>query len=87
MRWELWVLVVACGLSLGLFVRNNAVFRYRVQVLERVHQAAQIDIAREQSWEWRYVMMASVGYARMLILFWKPLPSFYPDQTFMEVTQ
>lgn len=71
-------------LGLLLLIRNECVYRYRVALLDTIRDAANSDIDAGRSWVWRYKAYDAVGYCVMVLQFWRPLHSFYPDQRFLD---
>ena len=63
--------------------RNYSVFNYRIKLLDDIHHAAQVDIALDRDWKWRYDEFNTVTYKQMLNSL-KSLDSFYPDKSFTE---
>lgn len=71
------------GLMMIIAVRNFLVFGYTMRLLKQVSRWARDDINRRLPWKWRYDVLDSVGYFEMIVKFWKPLGSFYPDKAFI----
>lgn len=78
----LFVLISALLVHLGR--RHNRVMEYRAHLLAIIGEASDRDIWAGRDWRWRLDIFKSVTYASMLYKFWKPLPSFYPDKSFLE---
>ncbi len=66
-----------------VFVRNNYVLKYRLELIDLIDLAAVHDAKQGKRWQWRYDVLESVPYDQMVIYFWKPLKSFYPDKSFI----
>lgn len=78
------ICLVLIAATLGMIRRNNRVLRYRRDVLNRISDAAYIDIEHGNPWVWRYTLYDSVSYDEMLYKFWRPLDSFYPNELFAD---
>lgn len=66
-----------------LLHRNNRVADYRramLRVIEQANEANPFDV------DWRIKAYESVEYTEMWLKFWKPLDSFYPDKSFLDLT-
>lgn len=62
-----------------LLIRNERVYRYRSRLNKTVFAASVWD------YKWRVEMMDRVSYDDMMLRFWKPLDSFYPDKSFLDL--
>lgn len=71
-----------------LIVRNDAVFRYRNGLLDLIGDAIDVDFSVPNigrvDFDWRYKAFQAVPYNAMVLQFWRPLKSFYPDMSFTE---
>lgn len=68
-----------------LFIRNLRVGKYRGKLIQDIHNAGMIDIENGTYMAaWRYEAFDSVSYNKMVLMFWKPLDSFYKDRSFLE---
>lgn len=63
--------------------RNPAVYHYRMSLISQISVSCYADIDRQEGWMWRYDMFDSVSYSKMILKFWKPLDSFYPNKSFI----
>ena len=79
------IVTVALAFCWWALMRVRKVFEYRSKLLNRVHAAYHADLARGREWEWRYDMFESVSNAEMIFKLWRPIDSFYPDKSFIEV--
>ena len=73
---SIMVLAIICG------VRNEMVSRYRGRLIQDIHNSCAVDINLRRDWQWRYEAYDKVSYNSMVLQFWRPLDSFYPDQSF-----
>jgi hypothetical protein len=73
--------------SLVTLVRNSKVYAYRGELIDKMYDAADDDINRGRSYKWRQEVYQSVSYNEMVYKFWKPIDSFYPDKSFIEIGQ
>jgi hypothetical protein len=63
--------------------RNCRVLAFRVQLLDDIGRAAQVDrLHGHNDFKWRYEAFDAVTYDEMMRRFWRPLESFYPDRRF-----
>lgn len=77
--------LLVCCWGIATFFRNNAVLRYRQDLISRISVASRHDLKRGiYDYEWRWAVFDSVNYSEMVFRFWRPLESFYPDKSFME---
>lgn len=53
--------------------RIETVFRFRADLLAKIHDRCGEDIEASRDWEWRYKAFESVSYNDMVTHFWKPL--------------
>jgi hypothetical protein len=75
-----WLLGLWCIIALLMvwwFRRNERVYHFRMDLIDRIHQANQ---TVRGEWEWRYEEFNRVSYDRMFWEFWKPVraEAFYP---------
>lgn len=79
--------IILLAIPLTLRIRNIRVFRYRIKLLDAVHKKNLEDIDKGGkripyiTHRWEY--LETVSYDRMVLMFWKPLDSFY-DPKFLE---
>ena len=66
--------------------RNQAVYEYRRNLILELDMLYKADVALGGNWRWRYNVFHSVEYSDMMLKFWKPLDSFYPDKSFLDPT-
>ncbi len=79
------LLVAVMLVALVMLVRNQCVYRFRMELIDKISTSAQRDIASgNYDWGHRYEVFHSVPYERMVWQFWKPLRAFYPDMAFCE---
>jgi len=71
------VMIIILMSSIYMFLRNNAVYKYRIGLLDRISKAAEEDINMGRDWRWRYDILHKVTYQEMVWKFWKPISSFY----------
>lgn len=75
------------GLLIFGWLRNHWVFNFRMEMLDKVSEAADDDIKKgRHNWLWRYDVLRSVSYNEMVYHFWKPLKwqSFWKNNLFMQ---
>lgn len=88
MAWFFLCIAVILCWAAGMLVRNQRVYTYRGKLIDRISAAVQADIARNEhkpaEWQWRWDVFESVKYDEMVNKFWRPLNSFYPDQSFVQ---
>jgi hypothetical protein len=78
----LGILTLAMGGCVYMLVRNQAVYNYRTKVSKVVFSASAWD------YKWRVKEMDAVSYNDMMLKWWKwPLSDFYPDKSFLDLTQ
>ena len=70
---------VLLALVVYMLIRNLQVYNYRTRMGEIVFAASVWD------YKWRLAAMNRVSYNDMMIRFWKPLDSFYPDKSFLDL--
>lgn len=78
-----WLCITAyCG---AILIRNDRVYRFRMELLNKVGAAADRDIQARRDWMWRYEAFRKVSYREMMYPVWKPLKaeSFYDDVQFL----
>ena len=75
------ILILLCGYFLTLY-RNYKTLSFRLFVLRRISILADRDIANNKPWGWRYDDFNSISYSTMVLKFWKPLKSFYKNNSF-----
>lgn len=67
------------------WLRNNAVYRYRINLICQIQRRCYEDVDRGYyDWHWRFEAFDSIGYNEMVFKFWRPLESFYPDKSFIK---
>ncbi len=73
--------VLLMGLTILLLFRNQAVSRYRLQLLNKIAEINQNDIRRGEleTWVWRFHEFSRITYEQMLFRLWKPVHSFYDE--------
>lgn len=81
--WASFVLVML-SFSLCMLLRNNAVYKIRMAIIDGMSVGARRDIEQGEDYKWRYAMFDSVSYKQMLFKFWKNLDSFYQDKSFYQ---
>lgn len=61
-------------------IRTTLVAKYRLKVLNRMHDRYREEINAGNGFtKWRFDEWDKVSFNRMVILFWRPLPSFFED--------
>lgn len=80
----MWFLILVGIFNLFLMYRNRQVFDYRMELLDKVSKMADKDIAAGREFRWRYEYLGTVEYNTMVMQFWKPLDSFYPNKSFIK---
>ena len=73
----LFLLYCAIGL-----IRNTFVLRYRMNLIDRISTLNMREPEKDGGWRWK--AYDRVNYKDMLLKFWKPLDSFYPDKRFLQ---
>jgi hypothetical protein len=68
-------------------IRTELVARYRKRLIEIVGALAREDAKNGRDGSWRWKMMDTVTFDDMCRKFWKPLDSFYPDKSFITLSQ
>lgn len=66
------------GCIIAMF-RNNSVYKYRTNLLNRISDAARVDIENLSAWSWRYDEFDQATYDEMVLKFWRKPSSFYPQ--------
>ncbi len=66
-------------LTVVLWIRNEQVYRYRIDLIERVYDDRMAAIYGRPNQGLTWEMIRSVSYDSMVWQFWRPLDSFYPD--------
>ena len=62
--------------------RNSRVFKYRMELIDKLSEAAKKDIDAGLDPQWRYAEFNKVTYNEMVYRFWKPLDNFYEKNLF-----
>jgi hypothetical protein len=76
----LWtILMLLLAFAIYILIRNQKVYRYRRRMADVVFSASVWD------YKWRLQVYESVTYNDMMLRFWKPLDSFYPDKSFLDL--
>lgn len=60
-----------------LFYRNGSVRRERDRVMDEVFRLCAEDIEKGFPYEWRLKALEETGYVKMVVMFWKPVKSFF----------
>lgn len=60
--------------------RNEEVFAYRSNLINRISDRAMLDVKEGNDPQWRYDLFDSVKYEDMVNKFWKPITSFYDEE-------
>jgi|ERR1051326_395623 hypothetical protein len=76
------IVLLVGALAITYAIRNGRVYNYRARLLVTI--AEQIPI-KPYDIDWRIAAYNTVGYFEMLLKFWKPLDSFYPDKSFLDL--
>ena len=71
-------------ISLLMLWRNDVVHKYRISLINLIHEQAKRDIDQDLSRRWRYKVFYSITYDTMLYKFWRRMDSFYSDKSFLE---
>ena len=80
----IWLALIVACYYFGMY-RNRQVYHFRMDYLKRTSMAARIDINEHlRPWMWRYEKLDEPEYVSMVLQFWKPLESFYPDKSFLD---
>ena len=65
-------------LSVGMLWRNHCVYKFRMDLLDKIARANHRDIENGNfHWMWRYEKLNGVPYMNMMWQFWRSLESFY----------
>lgn len=64
--------------------RVNQVYKYRMWLIDQVYLQTRADLEHRREWLWRYDTYEAVGFDKMVLKFWHPLPDFYPDKRFIQ---
>ena len=80
--WIAWIFIMVAITYFRL--RLELVARYRHRLLVYIFAAGCDDIEHDRCPLWRYDVLDSVSFGKMLYQFWRPLESFYPDTRFTE---
>lgn len=62
-------------LNVCFLIRSELVFRYRMKLLDSIRDIARPDVAIRM-----IELLAAVTYGEMVIKFWRPFNSFYPEE-------
>jgi len=76
--------IIPLGLLLYMLIRVNRVTKYRMALLAEITKASSSDISANRDYTWRYKVFDSIEFNDMCNRFWKPLPSFYSDMSFVD---
>src|SRR5688500_1880506 len=71
-------------LEVVIVLRIYFAVRYRVKVGRLTADEGYRDINHGRCPWWRWEAFQSVSYERMILFFWRPLNSFYPNTEFMQ---
>ena len=63
--------------------RNSRVHKYRKQLVDQIRVAAEDDAMSGRNADWRWDVFESVSYDTMIVQFWRPLRTFYPNKAFI----
>lgn len=68
-----------------MLYRNEKVYKFRLDLIERLHDAAEVDIQNGRPWEWRSQTFETVSYKQMLYSR-KPLTAeaWYVNTSFLQ---
>jgi hypothetical protein len=64
--------------------RNGKVGKERVRVIDAISELAKEDIREGREFKWRYDEFNSISYLYMLLIFFKPVDSFYKNMDCMK---
>lgn len=79
------IIVILVVVTCILMIRNEQVFRYRMRVIDYIHEQNLSDIEAKPfealtGFFHRYELFGQVNYNAMMIRFWKSPASFFPDE-------
>jgi hypothetical protein len=78
------LLLIICLVSLVIcllfIIRNNMVGAYRHRVISKIYNEAIQAIYANRKATLNYDILDTVSYDSMLLKFWKPLESFFPEE-------
>lgn len=77
------MLIISLAWLLYTGVRNQALWRYRQNLINALYDARKADGYLIDG-EWRREVMNRVSYNEMFWKFWRTFNSFYPDKSFTE---
>jgi hypothetical protein len=82
------VLLLACValavFAVAIVIRADQVYEYRTCILATI--ANQIPV-NPYDIDWRIEAYKRVTYNEMVLKIWKPLDSFYPDKSFLDLNE
>jgi hypothetical protein len=85
--FAVFILIIFIALfiyAICMLIRNDRVYRFRGNLLKKVSTAAKNDIYNNRPWVWRYDVLTSVPYNKMLYSFKKLKPeNFWDDLSFI----
>lgn len=84
---HMWIPIAVTVLLalMALAWRNELVYAYRRDIINKVYEVSMADLALGKDPTWRVdAYDDGPSYGGMLSKFWKPLDSFYPDKSFLE---
>jgi hypothetical protein len=86
----IYLVVTLALLVLGVLIRNQQVFRFRMNLSRRIFTQGMEEIYDQyqkfgqydptykyRDNQWRYAEFDAVSYNRMVVQFWRPLRTFY----------
>lgn len=85
MSAAIWTVAVSAVIAAFLAYRNRRVYTFRLDLIRQVSGAAQADIdAGLNDWQWRYDVLDSVSYGRMMMSVRPLRPGvWYQDTAFL----
>lgn len=97
-----WAIIVGYSVAaVYTWIRIFNIHEYKFLMLQKAYLAARMEVAdwelaclrmqeytlRPPTTQWRMDAALNVNNLKMLFMFWRPLPSFYPDTRFIEYTR
>jgi hypothetical protein len=68
--------------------RNNRVLKYSLYLIDLISEIDEEEINQGVHYTgWRLQELRTVSYKRRVLMFWKPLDSFYKDKAFFKEIQ
>jgi len=64
--------------------RNDRVYKEKMRVLDLVHNLSLEDIRSGRDYQWRYDDFERVSYDMMILMWWRPVKSFYRGKKCIE---